>query len=354
MHRINMSRGILKATDNLFDIIKMNFDLSSSLPKDFYNNRWIKGDALEKKWLSQCKIISHVEISIETRFVFVEFDSEFFFIVVGLESPDYIPSGVIVENLNAGIFTAIVSELELPVRKEISNLFLQQYILSQNDTDSLYQGHDLADLVKVFPNLFVMKITPSYGGDRTNIQQFICFYLTLNTKFVLLPFKKKTLDKIYELVAGNSKILSYESITQALFSSHFKFAFLDLYRCIELLYQLIHLDETYHKLSLTINRTDFLIAIENNLGWRPTERTSLIKICNETPDVYKIDLSKAVREINPQLQDYGNWIYDLRCNVVHLKSIQKKFDLKADNWEKLIYGVASLLCHWYNKYPNFD
>lgn len=349
-------RSINDSIEILFDIVKMKFNLAepSALPVNFFNQRYISGNPIETRWLSHSKIVSETALSQQAKFAIVEFDNAFYFVTIGLEDPDMLPLGLIEEEVNAGLFTMIVADFELPIKNGISNLYLEQNILSQSSGDTLYTGHDKDDLKKIFPNIYAMKITTGFSGDSKNIHQLISFLVTLNSKFVFLPFSKKTLDKIQELVASNSTILSYESITQALFSSHFKFAFLDLYRCIELLYQIIHLDETYAKLFLTIDKTDFLVAIENDLGWKPKERTSLIKIFNDTPSTHKVDINNAIRETAPGIQNYGNWLYDLRCNIVHLKSIQRKFELTDNNWERIIFGTSNMLCYWYNKYPNFN
>lgn len=353
---LKMSRGVNHSIEIVFDIIKMNFDLSktSVLPLDFYNKRWIKGDATEIKWLSHSKIIKTAELSQQVKFAILDFENDYYFITIGLDNPQLIPLGLHEQEVNAGIFTTIVSEFELPIKNGVSNLYLEENIISQSNSDSFYTGHEKDDLAKIFPNIYALKITAGFSGDSKNIHQLISLLITLNKNFIFLPFSQRTLDKIHELLTSNSIILSYESVTQALFSSHFKFAFLDLYRCVELLYQLIHLEETYTKLSLSIDRTDFLIAIENDLGWRPKERTSLIKIFNDTPSLYISDINNAIKDAAPQISNYGNWLYDLRCNIVHLKSIQRKFELKDSDWEKLIYGTSQLLCYWYNKFPNFN
>lgn len=334
----------------------MKFDLGalSTLPTNFFDTRYISGNSIEKRWLSHSRILTMTALSQQAKFAIVEFNSDLYFVIIGLEDPDYLPIGLLEEKVNAGLFTAIVCEFELPIRAGITNLYLEENILSQSVVQPLYDGHDVEDLKKIFPNIYIMKITASFSGDSTNIHQLISHLITQNSKYVFLPFSQKTLDKIQELITYNSTILSYESITQALFASHFKFAFLDLYRCIELLYQIIYLDETHRKLSLTIDRTDFLIAIENDLGWRPKERASLIKIFNDTPHVHLSAINKAVRDASPTISNYGNWLYDLRCNIVHLKSIQRKFELKDKNWEQIIYGTSDLLCYWYSRYSNFN
>ena len=148
--------------------------------------------------------------------------------------------------------------------------------------------------------------------------------------------------------------MSYDSIVQALLSSHFKFAFLDLYRCIELLYQVIYIDDAHKKLSLTINRTEFLNAIDDKLGWKPNERNAIKKIFIETIDPYKNELQKSIKEIDNQISSFSDWLYDLRCSIVHLKSAQKKFELTHSQWDKLISGMTRLLFYWYQKYQTFD
>jgi hypothetical protein len=348
-------RGINDSIEIVFDIIKMKFDLGiqSSLPSNFFDTRYISGDNLEKRWLSHSKFLSRTAQSQQIKFAIVEFNSDLYFVLVGLDDPDFLPTGLIEEKVNAGIFTAIIAEFELPIREGITNLHLEQNILSQSVGQTLYTGHDVEDLKKIFPNIYLMKITSSFSGDSSNIHQLISHTITINSKYIFLPFTQKTLDKIRELITYNSTILSYESITQALFASHFKFAFLDLYRCIELLFQIIYLDETHTKLSLTIDRTVFLIAIEDDLGWKPKERTSLVKIFNDTPSTNIVAIKKAIREAAPGVSNYGNWLYDLRCNIVHLKSIQRKFELKDKDWEQIICGTSDLLCFWYNKYPSF-
>lgn len=351
-----MSRNRNKAIDLLFDIIKIRFDLSSTavLPSDFYQPRWIQGNATDEDWLSHCAFKSDLEVSHEKQFAILEYQTKLYFVATGLDGPDNIPSGINYFPLNAGLFTAIVTELELPVKSSITNLHLEQNILSQNKAVTLYAGHDMNDLTPIFPNIFVGEISSQYVGDPNNLSQLVCSYLAINRKYITLPFSQVTLDKLNDLVLLNSKILNYDSIIQCLLSSHFKFSFLDLYRCIEMLYQLIYIDDTHTKLSLTIDKTDFLLAIDDKLSWRPNERNALKKLFAETPESYKTELHNAIRTVDGQTKSYSDWLYDLRCSVVHLKSAQRKFNLKHQDWDKLILGVGHLTSYWYLKYQTFN
>lgn len=351
-----MSRNRTKSIELLFDIIKIKFDLSSysHLPSDFYNARWIQGKKIEEDWLTFAVFKSTIEISHEIRFAIIEYDTKLFLIATGLEDPDKLPTGITYSPINSGLFTAIVSELELPIKSSVTNLYLEQNILSQNNSDPLYKGHDMVDLLPIFPNIFVCEITPQFIGDNSNIHQIVCSYLANNKKFIGLPFSENTLDKLNELVLLNSKILNYDNIIQSLLSSHFKFSFLDLYRCLEMLYQIIYIDDTHTKLALAIDKTDFLLAIDDKLNWRPNERNALKKLFAETPEPYRNEVNNTIKKISQKKNELSDWLYDLRCSIVHLKSSHKNFELKPQEWDKLIFGIGHLTTYWYQKYQTFN
>jgi hypothetical protein len=351
-----MSRNIKKSTELIFDIIKLRFDLTSILPIEFNYPRWIYGDKLDEGWFADCKIPTTIEILRENRFGLIKYQNVNYFFSTGLEDPDILPNGLIPSVLNAGLFAAIVSDTELPIKTSVTNLQLEQSILSQNKNVPLYQGHDYNDLRKYFPNIYVAEITTQFIGDPNNLQQIICSYLALNKKFITLPFSDNTLHKINDLVLLNSSILSYDSIIQSMLSSTFKFAFLDMYRCIELLYQIIYVDDTYKNLSLTINRTIFLNAIDEKLNWKPNERNSLKKLFSETPEIHKREIVQTIKRISnvKQADNCSDWLYDLRCSIVHLKSTQKVFNLTPVDWDKLLFGIGHLTTYWYDKYRTFN
>jgi hypothetical protein len=351
-----MNRNRTKAIELLFDIIKIKFDLSSQslLPNDFFSARWIRGKQIEEDWLTFTLFKETIEISHEIRFALIEYDSKLFLIATGLEDPDRLPTGITYYPINSGLFTAIVIELELPVKSSVTNLYLEENILSQNNSDPLYKGHEMVDLLSIYPNIFVGEITAQFIGDNSNIHQIACSYLANNKKFITLPYSEYTLDKLNELVLLNSKILSYDSIFQSLLSSQFKFSFLDLYRCLEMLYQIIYIDDTYRKLALTIDKTDFLVAIDDKLNWRPNERNALKKLFAETPEQYRKEVESAIKKISNKKNEFSDWLYDLRCSIVHLKSTHKNFELKPQEWDKLILGIGHLTTYWYQKYQTFS
>lgn len=350
-----MNRKRLKAIEIIFDLVKFRFDLTpgSVLPTNFYSKRFIKGNEAEEEWLTRCEILESIEISRELGFCLLSFNEEYYFATIGTEEATFIPEGFEEIELNSGVFTTIISELELPVKSGISNNYLEQNILSQNTLEPLYKGHDLHLLSPIFPKIKIYKLTANYFGEVDNLYQIISVFITNNPRTITLPFSKSTINNLQELILVNSNIISYETIVQALFSSNFKFAFLNLYRCIEMLYQIIYIETAHDHLGLSINKIDFLQAIDSKLKWRPNERNSINKLFSETPSRYKVELFNTLKEFQVSANSSANWVYDLRCNIVHLKSLQTNTKLKNHEWDNLIGGVTRILTHWYYKFNNY-
>jgi hypothetical protein len=344
-----------KAMEVVFDLIKLEFNLfdTSSLPSEFDNKRVIKGEAHESDWLTRCVILDSIEINPENYYVLVEHSSKQYFIAIGGKPPENVVSGLDSIDNNAGLFTALISELEIQVKPDITLQYLEQFIISQNDFDSLYKGHEYLDLAKVFPSMYVYDITLDYAGNAENLNQLVCHYLTSNPNLIALPYSDSTVRIINDLILLNSDIISYESILQSLLSSNFKFAFLDLYRCIEMLYQIVYIDEAYDHLGLSIDKTTFLQVIDTKLNWRPVERNSIKKIISDTPSTDLSFITSEIRKIDPNLKDVSNWIYDLRCNIVHLKKFQVQVSIQKKNWDGIIKGVTQILVFWYGKYQTY-
>lgn len=355
-----MSRNIESANELLFDLIKIKFDqikISNDISL-FNKKRWVYGDSLDKDWLINCKIIENHEITNDIRYGFMEYNNEEFYFVTGLNRAQNLPSGLEEEPLNPGVFLAIASELELSILSSVSLMQIENEILYQHVDSYKYIGHNLSDLAPFFPNIFILKVTPEYPGELPRTQQFFAMLLSCNPQYLYLKFEKKTLDSVLNLSLTNSNILSYDNIIHALLSSNYKYTFLDLYRCIEQLYQIVHIESAYVNLRLDqmdlISRTQFLETIDLHLSWKPQERSTLEKIFSMTPEMDKKEIFSYYHLIKKNKDaNVSSKLYDLRCNIVHLKTSQKSIMHNNEEWEKIISGICSLLVYWYNKFSAF-
>lgn len=349
-----MSRNRNSAIELVFLLIKDRFDLTAITGEEFNKTRWVKGDEVASEWLTDCRLVDTYSFSAHRQFCTIEFGSKRYFAATGFGEPDTVPIGLESIEINPGLFVALVSELELPIPKAITPKILEEKILSQHVDSDQYSGHEVHELVTVFPDIFVAEVTKDFFGDPKNLIQLAAYYLATNRQLLSIPFKDSTLDEVVFLLSTNSNILNYENILQALLASQFKFAFLDLYRCIELLYQVIYISKTSSALGMPTQQFKVLSAIDETLGWRPVESVSLRKIFTETPKPLITSLGDAIRSYDGNVGDYSKWLYMLRNNIVHLKPTHQSVYLKDSQWEPIICGLVRILKFWYQKYNRFD
>lgn len=349
-----MSRNRNDAMEVLFLLVKDHLEPSFTAGPELEKVRFVNGNIEETNWLTNAKIIETYAYSVDRRFGLVEFEGENYFFVIGFGEPTKTPVGLSRIDTNAGLFVALISDLEIPVSRSISNEYLVENILSQHEDSDQYSGHDFRELVKIFPEVYIAEVTNEFFGDPSNLIQIASYYLASNGSLLDLPFSNECLDELIYLIATNSNILNYENILQALLSSQFKFAFLDLYRCIELLFQVVYIDETCGALGVGNQKLKFLQAIEDTLGWRPVESSALAKIFDGTPPEILKTLNDAVTNYDSNIANIGKWFYALRCSIVHLKTTHKTYEIKIGQWEPLLHGTARILRYWYQIYFRFS
>lgn len=356
-----MSRNIDKANQNIFDniILYYLFSDESVEDSDLFKNRYIFGTKEEKNYLKNFKIETNSCINIWNNVIlaFARYQNERYLISIGIEQLNT-PNGIDKVDLNAGIFTAIVSDFNLMVNKNISANIVAQKILSLHVDADEYIGHSFNDLIFLFPQITIYKINDQvYSGDINSLEQMACIVLSHNKALLSLPFSDNTLESFRELCCHNYSTIKYDNLLQAITSTNFKFAFLDIYRSIEMLYQVCYITDIEKNVQ-NIDRDVLLKAIDTHLSWKPNERNSLVKIINslkvsDKPVLFK-QISKVIKETSGQIcvkeDAIINWIYDLRCNIVHLKTYHPTLILTNKNWDTLLYVIIEFVSHAYHLY----
>lgn len=339
--------------DLFFTIIKLRLLELGGDTTDIDESRYVYGEVYEANWLAGLQIEESLPITLDNNILLCQYQGESYFITTGYKG-GIAPHGFLPVELNAGIFVAVVSEIELKLLNSVTNFEIENYILSQFVGQHGYDGHELSDLVKYFPSVEVYQIN-NYDYPSPKLEQLASIFLANNRQYLLLPFSIETIDNLYNVASTNSTLLKYENILQALISSQYKFCFLDLYRCIELLYQVVYIDSAHSMLRVGIPKIELLSVIDSELKWKPREGASLSKIFSLTPEPHLKDITLVVTKVAgvKTIEKASEWIYDLRCRIVHLKAIHAKVDIPNQDWDKLIYGMCTLLKYWYEKYNQF-
>ena len=358
-----MSRNVKKVMKSIFDKIKDYYiQTDIPLPQEIDKIRFISGSTEDKEYLCKSKIVQHFQVSHNLNFGIIKHNEISYFFCTGMEYSDKIPPWLDFQELNSGIFSTVIYELDLAIKQDAEHTYIEENILSISEETKAYDGHNFIDLSKIFPNIFVAIINQNYPGkaeDLTlgwDLHQMISLYIIDNEKLLLLKYSSSTLSKIYELLTTNSEILNYEGILNALLSSSFKFAFLDFYRCIEFLFTIIYIDEIHIELNSAKNKSEILNIIQTSLKWIPKERETVIKIVDKTPPNIIGAITTTISTINGSTNNVsvGNWIYDIRCDIVHLRKVlQANHKFSIEEWDMIIKGIVDILIHWYKQYPNF-
>jgi hypothetical protein len=152
--------------------------------------------------------------------------------------------GNVVDSLNAakisiiephvGIFLVLVKDAGLGKDESKGEAYYDENIYSQQD-DVAYDGHPYEDLrkcVEAFTLFEVDQDSLLYCSAHREIAQFVCSFFP---EFRALPLDS-LLPFYQDLLLDGGLYLRKENIFNSLTSSHWRYSFLDLYRCIEALY----------------------------------------------------------------------------------------------------------------------
>ena len=357
-----MSRNIDKANQTIFENIKLGYICSKDYTDDsnLDNCRYLAGTPEEKQWLIHFQINPDTLLNFwnENTFLIGEYSNKKYLITIGMNEFSILPDGFTNIPLNAGSFLAIVSGLNLMVKSEYPPLKIFNEVLSQHCGISDYTGHDFNELKRLFPAIYLYQIDENiYGGDINSIEQMSCIFLTYNREYLRLPYNEETLICFRTLLYLNYKDLRYENIFQALTATNFKYSFLDIYRLIEMLYQLCYMIDIEKRIT-GVDKFLLLETIDSSLSWKPNERNTLLKIFNSISVSKRPIITKKLPNIIKRTtnQTIANndalwsWIYDLRCNIVHLKTYHSNIKISNRDWDLIIHGLLEVIIAAYELY----
>ena len=111
------------------------------------------------------------------------------------------------------------------------------------------------------------------------LHQLIGSVLVKGASYRLLPYSNTVVRQFEDIFENGNKYIPFDNILASYVASDFKFAYLDLYRCIEKLESLYFLSDLYKKLSLkNTSLLDFCKSIDDSIGlYRLDSHTNLLK-----------------------------------------------------------------------------
>ena len=267
------------------------------------------------------------------------------------------------EELNTGIFLSLVKDAGVAIPKNIDTNYLEEYILYQQE-DPEYKGHSLEDLAKCFEPLSIFKIGINSSFIDVTMND-ICYFIYCNIDSLIhLDFQGMQYQFI-DMLRPENKIPK-ENIFLAYTATHWKHSFLELYRCIEGLYQLPRIMELKAALNLQISGYELVSHCFDKLGWRSKEEDAFCRLI-------KSNMSKTVMQgcsldsislfadvtldwvtdddYDRSCKKVAKKVYKLRNSLVHHTEIENKMSLNNNEW---VYLFTFLICLVKEAFQNYS
>lgn len=318
--------------------------------------RAIRTNDVEKEWLQRLVIrtSSHLHIDSASRFALGEYDENLYLIAVGVEVEE--PSAELrLVQLNAGAFTAIVHELDVPILHSsgLSERLLEYVFYPVEDNCELIEMDVVATFLQKV-SLYLVNPESAIAADREfGIRAAIDAILgTPVTR--PLKWQESTLDRFRFMIRDPKERAPFHLLLRALTESKDDAAFLALYRCIEQLFPIPAIGNLSNELGLTIPALGVAAAIEKHLGWRRREDVALEQLFSELNDelidrlLLAID-TEAQTESRSRLA--SKRVYELRNLCVHFRPAHAVGDgMRIKNWPTLTGLMLEVVQCLYEKY----
>ncbi len=340
---INMSRNINNTNTILFEKIKLN----SNQIIDDGKKRYISiTDSTGKDFFLHSNLLSSIKPIIGFDFALFSYLNDYYFVFVGNKNPQFFYSGLLEEKLSEGIFLSLISELNIPLLKNISETELKDYFEYYEDE---YTGHDFDGLLKLFSPVCVYKIN-LLANDNFSIvlHKLAIDYFCYNPEATLLPFSNECKEYYLLLTHSIGNIIPIENILRSVNASTWVYCYLDLYRCIENLYDIGKIFKHFDSFKNDINFTEFYNKLAATLKRRADEKEALCVL------ISLLDSNKTqyIQSFLVGSEKVDNFIYKLRNNIVHHRNDTEIVRFNDEEWDKIIIFLILSIDSLYSKFSH--
>lgn len=313
-------------------------------------------DATAKQWLKSFVLRSsrYLVLGPKSKFALGEYEGNSFLIAIGLEVVDA-PAELQPIDLNAGIFTAVVSELELPViRTDDLAQRLLEYVFYPVE-----RGVELLDmrvLTPFFQNITIFKIDPvsALALDKEVGLRAATAAILGAPQLRALAWPMSTLDRLKYMVRDPAECSPFHLILRALTETRDDAAFLALYRCIEQLFPVPAMAELSAELGLQEPALHVAAVIERQLGWRRREEDALAHLFGDLDGELVKRMQLVIGPVDSEeisSRAVSKRVYELRNQCVHYRPIHARNEaMKFHDWLALSDLMLEVIQCLYAKY----
>ena len=306
----------------------------------------IFGDEVSQQWLQNVKIVNKIRLFPDFYGAWIVYENEDYLVLVNhnddkFRIPNFLDNTT---DINSGCWACIISDLDISLKKNIDISRLEEVfgfawntnsrgfkeIRFDESVDGSVDGFKFKDF---FPDITLYKIIAKFT-QKEELSQIIGSILVNGDTYRLLPYTQNVIQKFKDIFDNGSKNIPFENLLASYVASEFKFAYLDLYRCMERLQPLYFFSGFYKQLSLN-NKSllEFCEEFYNTTKLNPSLENSLEILLDSLPT--KINTNKN--------------LYKIRNQIVHLRPNQSNDLIPSgiQEWNELILNVLTIIQELY-------
>lgn len=374
-----MSRNVIECCNVLFDTISEDCELSDSSRKKLRVLPEVDPEVqtAQMDFISTAKFISSDLVLNSVKVAFATYKEDDFLMLTGMHSneidskvlSDLENIGIHLEEIKAGALLFFSATANLERRSNLEQNYLIENILSQQE-DSMYEGHSVEDLLNCIESFCIFRIDSNSAfkvnsnNDDDNkktagveIAYYICSHMS---KYVRLPISG-LMPRYRELLSSSYKLFK-ENIFLSLTSTHFKHAFLELYRCIEMLYSLPKAINLKKAIGFKSTAYELSKHCYKELVWKSKELDSIKAIFNlvdasifDSSGISKASFASQSNwtfdnqeNAKASIEKIAERIYLIRNQLVHQFDVDAETAITQSDWILLISLLSNVIEHSYD------
>lgn len=320
-------------------------DRGTSVPD---GERYIFLDETEYDALVTSKRIAHSKFGRNQAAALIEMANGEVLVFAGFDADELATSDHIREvELPPGLAVAMLADLE--VDPSASPAAVLNVVGAGSKDDTEYRGHDLAEVLNLYPPLRVLELDNDVAGTPNfyaNVLAVCAKQGAHGNGWIESALANELALLAEQRVFG----LPYESLTRAVLDLNPSSLFLALYRCLEATYAYTKATELASTLRIDRSWVDVARALGETLSWYPRHDQSLAAVLT-LPTVSSGDLEAVALALGHDSSDdalatrVATGVRDLRNSLVHYGPTTRQVDIPDNDWNGLCSPLARVVAN---------
>lgn len=350
-----MARNMIEANSAIFAKLAVaGGDLITNELKS--QKRAIETDPAEKRWAKNLVIGSspYLRLDATTRFAVGKMEGQKYLFSIGLKILNP-PLDLQPVDLNAGMFTVAVYELDVPIRRTAD---LEQQLLQHifYPCEGRVELIPLDVVIPFFQEVHVYRIDPASALEKEeSLGLRAAIAAVVGTPEMRpLDWPTSALERFAFMARDEGERAPFHLLLRALTEVRDEAAFLALYRCIEQLFPLPQMSSLSAELGLSQSAMSISAIVEKHLKWRRPEEAAIVQLFTELESTL-IQRLVSICGTTPSLENpskpVAKRVYEIRNQCVHYRPAHAVgVPQPVENWLALADLMLEVVQSLYLKY----